>query len=187
MITQIKVIISQVITVVIIAGIIAIGNNLLNQKRIPWVSSYKNAENVDNIVKVNPDSLWTNTDPATSDSAHSSVSADEKIKIYVIDLAETYKQFQSGKTVFIDARYPNDYKTEHIKGSINLPADMFDEYYPEVANLFSIDDPLVIYCSGPGCDLSAALGDVMRDMGYTKIMLFEEGFPAWKKANYPTE
>ncbi|OQY26792.1 MAG: hypothetical protein B6244_12455 [Candidatus Cloacimonetes bacterium 4572_55] len=109
----------------------------------------------------------------------------DHIKIYNIDLDRAHRLFVSKKAIFIDARYPDDYITEHIPGSINLPNDMFDDFYPEVAHLFRIDDPLVIYCSGSGCDLSVLLADNLRYMGYEKLMLFEEGQPAWIAAGYP--
>ena len=107
--------------------------------------------------------------------------------IDTIPLEKAYHLFTSEKAKFVDARYNADYMAGHIAGSISLPNDMFDQYYPKVADVLGLNDTLIIYCSGPGCHFSSMLAEILLDLGHTKILLFEEGFFEWKKAGYPTE
>lgn len=198
-----KRIVFEIGVILVLALVIAGINNTINPHRIKWVAEYKTGSEVKGVVKADTNVTETILNSATAGTLESEshpnpdgdldiyeFGADDNdsgagVQIYEIGLEESYQLFQSKKVIFVDARYPADYKREHIKNAINLPADMFDEYYPEVADFFQIDDPLLIYCSGPGCDLSALLADILRDLGYTNLMLFEEGLPAWKAAGYP--
>ncbi len=187
------------IGIILVLGLIV--NNTINPHKIKWVGSFKSADDVDGVVAggndltdriigaVEASSDTPVVDPTESGTDLPIIPTDDsgEVQIYEMSLEDVYKLYESGKVVFIDARYPADYDVECIEGAINLPVDMFDECYPDVADFFGIDDALIIYCSGPGCDLSAVLADVLRDMGYTKLMLFEAGLPAWKEAGYPTE
>ena len=107
--------------------------------------------------------------------------------IDTILLEKAYDFFISKEAKFVDARYKADYMAGHISGAISLPNDMFDQYYPELADVLGVNDRLIIYCSGPGCHLSAMLAETLRDLGHTKILLFEEGFFEWRRAGYPIE
>ncbi|MDY6855475.1 MAG: rhodanese-like domain-containing protein [Thermodesulfobacteriota bacterium] len=107
--------------------------------------------------------------------------------IDTIPLEKAYNLFISKKAEFVDARFKADYMAGHISGAINLPNDMFDQYYPKLADVLGVNDTLIIYCSGLGCHLSVMLAETLRDLGHTKILLFEEGFFEWHKAGYPIE
>ncbi len=159
-------------------------NNTIGPNKIAWIGEYKNADEIAEIVINNAEAgttNWNSDDTLLPDFDLNNV------RIYKIDLERVHRIHQSKKAIFIDSRYPADYNQGYIPGAVNLPNDMFDEYYPEVADLFDINEPVVIYCSGPDCDLSLLLAGTLHEMGYTKIMLFEEGFPAWEEAGYPTE
>ena len=41
---------------------------------------------------------------------------------------------------------------------------------------------LIFYCGGPKCPLSLKSANKAKALGYTNIMLFQAGYPAWKKA-----
>jgi predicted sulfurtransferase len=60
-----------------------------------------------------------------------------------INLADAKKDFDAGKTVFVDTRAAASYKTEHIKGAINIPADSIQTRYAEVPK----DKKVIAYCS----------------------------------------
>ena len=101
-----------------------------------------------------------------------------------IDLA--YKLFLDG-VLFIDARDTDDFYNERILNSINIPYEVMNEYEDSILDLDPIQ-PVVIYCSGGECDLSMHLGDVLFDeFEFEKVLIFIDGFPAWKELKYPTE
>lgn len=60
-----------------------------------------------------------------------------------ISLEEAKKDFDAGKVLFIDTRGEAQYKQEHIKGAINIPADTFQTRYTEVPK----DKKIIAYCS----------------------------------------
>ncbi|MCW8823272.1 MAG: rhodanese-like domain-containing protein [Ignavibacteriaceae bacterium] len=102
-----------------------------------------------------------------------------------IKLDQAYALFKKGIT-FVDARDEGDYLAGHIKNSINIPFDDFDNHKQKLDQL-SKEKPLVIYCAGTECDLSILLGNLLFEMGYKKIYVFFGGWVDWSKAKYPVE
>lgn len=60
-----------------------------------------------------------------------------------ISLEEAKKDFDAGKTIFIDTRGEAAYKNEHIKGAINISMDMVEAKYKEIPK----DKKIIAYCS----------------------------------------
>jgi rhodanese-related sulfurtransferase len=102
-----------------------------------------------------------------------------------IKLDQAYVLFKKGIT-FVDARDESDYLAGHIKNSINIPFDDFDNHKQKLDQLPK-EKPLVIYCAGTECDLSILLGNLLFEMGYKKIYVFFGGWVDWSKAKYPVE
>jgi predicted sulfurtransferase len=99
---------------------------------------------------VKPETAKTNTQPvnaapeAKTNSAtatqHSDAHGDDAPRI---TLADAKKDFDAGKVVFVDTRAESAYKTEHIKGAINVPAESIQTRYTEVPK----DKKVIAYCS----------------------------------------
>ena len=103
-----------------------------------------------------------------------------------IKLDQAYILYNKGIT-FIDARDTSDFIAGHIKNSINIPFDDFDNYKQRLDQL-SKENPLVVYCAGTECDLSILLGNLLfNEMGYKKVYVFFGGWLDWTKAKYPVE
>ncbi len=60
-----------------------------------------------------------------------------------ISLADAKKDFDAGNVVFIDTRAEAAYKTEHIKGAINIAADALQTRYTELPK----NKKIIAYCS----------------------------------------
>lgn len=60
-----------------------------------------------------------------------------------ISLADAKKDFDAGNVVFIDTRAEASFKTEHIKGAINIPSGEFETRYKEVSK----NKKIIAYCS----------------------------------------
>ncbi|MFQ6676240.1 MAG: rhodanese-like domain-containing protein [Fidelibacterota bacterium] len=98
----------------------------------------------------------------------------------MIDLALARELFDRGVT-FVDARDDEEYRAGHIRGALNLPT-------VELVALLSPDDPVVAYCSGEGCASSLELAEtLMLDWGFSRVFVFEGGWPQWESAGYPAE
>ncbi|MDQ6786074.1 MAG: rhodanese-like domain-containing protein [Acidobacteriota bacterium] len=60
-----------------------------------------------------------------------------------ITLEDAKKAFDEGSALFVDTRAEVSYKTEHIKGAINIPADDFQTRYKELPK----NKKIIAYCS----------------------------------------
>ena len=107
-----------------------------------------------------------------------------------INFSKTIYDYSLG--IFVDARDKEEFDIGHIKGAINIPYEIDDNYNVEL--LDSIDNEiimneksLVVYCSGDGCTLGKDLAYYLyNEMNFFPLVYFEEGYPEWKKINYPT-
>jgi rhodanese-related sulfurtransferase len=96
--------------------------------------------------------------------------------------------FQSNRTVFIDARYPEEYTEGHIKGALLLPFEDYDNYVTSTLKNVPKDAAIVAYCGEEDCDLSLYLARLLRDEeGYTEVYTFYGGFEVWVRAGMPVE
>jgi rhodanese-related sulfurtransferase len=82
--------------------------------------------------------------------------------------------------VLVDSR-PKERKYDkgHIPGAISLP----DSQFEKLAHLLPADKatPLYFYCDGLACVLSGNSAAKAVKMGYTRVMVVPEGYPAWEK------
>ncbi|MBI3925027.1 MAG: rhodanese-like domain-containing protein [Armatimonadetes bacterium] len=104
----------------------------------------------------------------------------------VISLAEAQGHFRERRAVFVDARSPRAFARGHIPGAVSLPPARFEAVFPKIRSRFQPDRPVIVYCIGPRCPLAARLQPILRDQGY-EVLLFREGFAAWKAAGLPVE
>jgi rhodanese-related sulfurtransferase len=102
-----------------------------------------------------------------------------------IHLEQAYTLFKKGVT-FIDARDESDYAAGHIKNSVNIPFEDFDNHKQKLDQLPK-DKPIVTYCAGTECDLSILLGNLLFKDGYKQVYVFFGGWVDWSNANYPIE
>ena len=90
--------------------------------------------------KTAPTAEVAKTNPApTANSAP----ADPLANAPRITLADAKKAFDDGDVVFVDTRAEVAYKAEHVKGSLNIPAEAFQTRYAEVPK----DKKIITYCS----------------------------------------
>ena len=104
-----------------------------------------------------------------------------------INLDDARMKFQSDETIFLDSRYPEDYKSGHIKGAINFPWEEFEEYSSHVLPKLSFDKEIITYCDGSECETSLLLARELRDMGYKNVKTFFGGWSEWQKIGLPIE
>jgi rhodanese-related sulfurtransferase len=107
---------------------------------------------------------------------------------FVIDNIEIAKlSYDSGETLFVDARSNDDYNEGHIKGAISLPIGEFDVKVENLINRYLLDQSIVTYCSGRTCEDSHRLAQKLIDFGYESVSIMIDGFPGWKENGYPVE
>ncbi|MBI1290004.1 hypothetical protein GC173_02000 [bacterium] len=104
-----------------------------------------------------------------------------------ITLEDTRAAFESGESFFVDARPIAQYAEGHIPGALHIDVEMFRQGRPEALDFLPTDAHIVIYCGGGECDASHMVERMMQSHGYQNLKIFEAGFPAWEKAEYPVE
>ena len=84
-------------------------------------------------------------------------------------------------TVIIDARPARKkYNKGHVPGAINIPNTFFDKQVDKLPA--DKQTRLIFYCGGNKCPLSVKSATKARALGYTDVMLFQAGYPAWVEA-----
>jgi rhodanese-related sulfurtransferase len=92
---------------------------------------------------------------------------------------------------FLDARRTADYADGHVPGAWSVPVW---EDRPE-AKLTEFEarvnpgskDPIVLYCSGGGCEDSHLLASRLVALGYRNLLIYADGFPDWAAKSRPVE
>ena len=107
--------------------------------------------------------------------------------IDVLSLEQAREVVSGSGVLVLDARSASDFDTSHLPGAISFPNATRAESYYELAALLQPDQPLLIYCSGKTCDDALQLGLFLKEQGSKKILLFSDGFQAWKEAGLPIE
>jgi predicted sulfurtransferase len=82
----------------------------------------------------------TNISKATTNSSATTEIADDAPRI---TLEDAKKDFDAATAVFIDTRGDADFKREHIKGAINIPASTGATRWKEIPT----DKKIIAYCS----------------------------------------
>jgi len=71
----------------------------------------------------------------------------------------------------------------HIKGSINIPFDVFEKRISELDK----NRDIVVYCSNYMCSASAAAYKILKKNGFEKVKAFEGGMKEWYDKGYPSQ
>jgi predicted sulfurtransferase len=90
--------------------------------------------------KAAPTATAENKASKTNSTGHSDEHSDDAPRI---NLEEAKKAFDAGDVVFVDTRAEVAYKTEHVKGALNIPAEAFQMRYKEVPK----GKKIIAYCS----------------------------------------
>jgi rhodanese-related sulfurtransferase len=105
-----------------------------------------------------------------------------------IILPEAKVKYDNG-AIFIDARPREEQEAEGtIFGAFSLPAPAFDEWYPEIEmQVAPIGMDHVIFCSGGTCTDSIDVAKRLREMGWERVFVMEEGYQDWAAAGYAVQ
>lgn len=112
---------------------------------------------------------------------------EEDIDPPAVNLDYAMMKFQSKNTIFLDSRYPEDFKLGHIEGAINLPYEEFEEHAPQILPKLLKDEEIITYCDGSECETSLLLARELVDLGYKEVKVFFGGWQEWEKAGLSVE
>jgi rhodanese-related sulfurtransferase len=90
--------------------------------------------------------------------------------------------------LFLDARQPADYAQGHIPRALNLSlraVDFEDRLRAFLAGPKEMrTNSVVVYCSGCCSTDSLFLAQQLKDVGFTQIHIYRDGFPGWLRAGH---
>ena len=112
----------------------------------------------------------------------------DDIVVHQIEIDDVHKAkqiYDSGMSLFVDARSRDRYSAGHIKGAISLPVEEINGIIDQFISTYPPDTQIITYCSGRECDDSHWLAQFLRDAGYTNIRVFIDGYPGWTNNGYP--
>ena len=88
---------------------------------------------------------------------------------------------QKTNMVLIDSRPKRKkYDKGHIPTALSIPDSQFAKFQDQLPA--DKNTPLVFYCGGLKCRLSHKSAKKAIELGYTKVKVFAEGYPAWVAA-----
>mgnify|MGYP001569461626 CR=1 FL=1 len=110
--------------------------------------------------------------------------AEEK-PLTFITTAELISKVSAAKSSWnftvIDARSRTEFEEGHIYGAINIPAEETTKKLPGIEK--DKFRELIFYCNGVKCTKSKKGGGAARALGYTNILEYNEGMPAWGRTD----
>ena len=107
--------------------------------------------------------------------------------IKTVNLAQAYDLFEKGKALFIDARPAEDYAELHVTKALHITPEMLENGGAEKVAGIAKDREIVVYCSQVSCDLALRVAEKLQALGFSRVMVFMEGFRAWDEAGYPAD
>jgi len=82
--------------------------------------------------------------------------------------------------VLIDVRNRDEYSSEHLRGSKNIPLDELDNRFRKMPR----NKDTVVYCQNGGRSIRAIRK--LEVAGFTRLYHMHEGLRGWRKAGFPT-
>lgn len=112
-----------------------------------------------------------NTTTANSSGQIQTINAEQFNKLLVLDEIQ-----------LVDVRTPEEFQTGHIKDAENI--DYNNESFKSKISSLDKSKPVLVYCRSGKRSANAA--EIMKELGFTKIVSLDGGMISWEAANLPT-
>ncbi|GIV42224.1 MAG: sulfurtransferase [Vicingaceae bacterium] len=100
-----------------------------------------------------------------------------------VSAQDFYKKMKDKDVVVVDVRTPMETKQGKIPGALEI--DFYADDFKEQINRLDKNKTVMVYCRSGGRSAKAA--EIMKEMGFKKIVNLENGFMEWQKQNLPVE
>ena len=124
--------------------------------------------------------------PVVSADSGRDIDGKEVNGIVFIDFEKAKEFFDRGLKI-IDARTPEAYSDGHIPRAILIDYYEMGRYLDRVLPYLSMDEDIMVYCSGFTCDDSELLARELYSMGFTRLFVYKGGFGEWEGSGMPVE
>jgi rhodanese-related sulfurtransferase len=131
--------------------------------------------------------LGSNQMRADGLSLYPNAQAADPAVIAAVELSEALRLHREGSALFLDARDPDFFELERIRGALSLPADGFDARFGALKRRLMKAPRIITYCDDAHCPLAERLAQRLAAMGLTGVMVLPGGLDMWRKAGGPRE
>jgi rhodanese-related sulfurtransferase len=83
--------------------------------------------------------------------------------------------------VFLDARYPRDFRASHLPGAVNLPVYSGPGSRTAILDKLPTRTRIIVYCQSTGCTWAKSLASDIVLRGYQDVRLFPGGINEWEQ------
>jgi rhodanese-related sulfurtransferase len=97
--------------------------------------------------------------------------------------ASDVRRLTGGNAVFVDARYPGDYRAGHLDGAINIPVNATEVQRREALRRVNKDSRIVLYCQSAGCKFAETVAIKLVSDGFANVAIFTGGWQDWQSVN----
>lgn len=122
-----------------------------------------------------------NTATADTTAAINTTNAGATGKIQTINPEQFNKLLLLDEIQLVDVRTKEEYQVGHIKDALNI--DVKDPNFKTNISKLDKNKPVLVYCRSGKRSGDAA--EILRGMGFTKIVSLEGGMLSWEEADLP--
>ena len=121
------------------------------------------------------------------DSAATAVQSGKHNETFRIISLDQFKRLRGEKRgMLVDARTAEDYSVSRIPGAMNIPGEKVADHFEDVAEL-PRDTLVILYCNNPECHLGRVVAEFLTAIGFTNILLYDDGWDGWIAAKEPID
>ncbi|MFB6135938.1 MAG: rhodanese-like domain-containing protein [Halobacteriaceae archaeon] len=132
-------------------------------------------ENPPEAMQFDPESFPTVTRQPTEGST---------VQVPLVPLDVAYNLYARREARFLDTRVEAGYDVSHVFGATRSPPP--DGAEDDPTGTWDVSTPVVTYCHCPTY-LATQRAAYMLDNGFDEVYALQNGYQAWKVANYPTD
>lgn len=104
-----------------------------------------------------------------------------------VSVDEARSLLEQPDVTFVDARASYHFRTAHIPGAMNLPADDAEGLLGMQSLPIPPEGQVITYCDGGSCEQSEYLGMLLRERDVCQqVRVLDGGWQAWLDAEAPT-
>ncbi len=104
-----------------------------------------------------------------------------------IDVDWAKLRYDTGTSLFVDARPPEFFRQRHIPGAINLPPTLFDFVYMMKLNTLDQNKEIIVYGRNVSRLYDEEVAFKLVSRGFVNVRLLSGGLSAWRKRGHPSE
>ncbi len=104
-----------------------------------------------------------------------------------ISLEELYSLIGQGELFVLDGRPEAEYLAAHIPSALSVPIGDAEQAIDTILSRIPTEAPVVVYCESDDCYDALRLFDLLGELGYSNVRLFDGGLMAWEAAGFPLE